>query len=170
MKFNKILSKVLLAGSFFMSWHSAIAAEFTCPTPESLKDFKGFYIEYPISMDVQTMQPYNWMVAKLGHKENERVVSSFLITPIVTADNEYPNDAALKMLDNFDSQADYKDCERITKSLELCGCIFLNKNDGSILTFMRANYAKNEPIDPENNIKFSAKMMQKFYRIKNNVK
>lgn len=152
----KLINALVGGGIFFFS-HIVMAKTFDCPSLDELKSFNGFSVEYPMSIDIQTQEPNQWLVAQLEQKK-DNVTDVLVISPVVTQQNEYPLDAALRMIDHLQPYKESKDCD---KDLRICICYYWNPDDGSFASFVHSADSTRNQINPLANIQIANTMWQK---------
>ncbi len=157
MKFKNFLKHLTISSGLLLLSPLLIAKTFTCPSLDELKGFEGFYVEYPMSIDIQTQEPNKWLVAQLEQKK-DGALDALIISPVIAEQNEYPNDAALRMIDYLQPYKKSNDC---VKELQLCICYYWNPDDGSFASFVHSGDIKRNQLNPLATIQIASTMWQK---------
>jgi hypothetical protein len=162
MKPNTILRKTFTIGCLFLFSHMLAADDFTCPSIDELRKFSGFYIEYPLSLDVQTQKPNSWLVSQVDIKTLKKgIVNTLTISPVKAQEGEYPSDASAKMIDDLELYENSQHCDdKMIDKGKFCTCLYWIPYDGSLATFVHAEYKRTNNLSPVDNIKMASKAME----------
>lgn len=171
MKFGSFVKKMFFCGGVMMAFF-AHAQDFICPTPAQLKDFSGFFLEYPLSLNAQG-ETNTWLVAEVDAMDMAHgVVNTLLLSPVKTQKDEYPNYAAERMISNLEVYQDKDlafpicDNELFSGEQKFCACAYWVPADESLAIYVHAEQNKGVPSNPLDNITIAAKAMKKMQQLR----
>jgi hypothetical protein len=174
MNFKNIVEKLFIGLGLIVASQMVSAQNFTCPTVEELKNFSGFFFEYPLSLNLQTQVEDSWLVAQINVKDIDHLrntaVDSLIMSPVKPQQGEYPSDASIKMIDNLqtyimkDGDQDVPICENQDGIGQICACAYWAPIDGSLAFYVHVEQNGKKPVNPMENINIAAKAMQTIQR------
>lgn len=167
MKFKCLLSKLSVTTSFLFASHIALAQINACPSIEDLKNFSGFSIEYPTSLDINTQEPLSWLVAQTQIHQKKHLVQSLILSPVKPNQGEYALDAAKNMIDGLEPLSKSLECtNQIAQNTTVCGCAYWNPNDGSVASYISTEYKTKHAPSLATQLKMSTKLMSSMKALK----
>ena len=155
-----------IASALLLASHMVAAQDFSCPTLSELKQFSGFSIEYPLSIDVQNQEANSWLAAQID-VTTKGVVNTFVMSPITTQGDEEPTDVAIQKIDSLElyegktEDEKFPQCDNdMIENTKICACAYWIPADGTFASYVHAEYPSQSHPNPIDNIKIAAKAMQ----------
>lgn len=173
MNLKAFVKKSTLTSALLLASHMVAAQAFTCPTLAELKQFGGFSIEYPLSLDVQSQEPNSWLAAKID-VNTKGVVNTLVFSPIKTQEDEEPIDVATNMIDSlvlYEGKTDdekFPQCDDdMIENAKICACVYWIPADGTLASYVHAKYRRHSQPNPVDNIKVAAIAMRQLQHLPN---
>ena len=156
MKYKQLLTTTILSATLCCLAPIATAKKMYCPSVDSLKEFSGYVIEYPLIMDVQKQEPYSWLVAQYTLSANKETVNLLTVSPVVPQDNESPLDASEKMLEQLQPYpgSPFGDDETYH-------CVYWIPFNGSMALLTHAKIDGDNPVNALNHFKYLQKIINR---------
>ena len=157
-KLLKLISTITLCAVS----HMVSAKLSSCPSIDDLKHVNGFYIEYPLNLDINTKEAQTWLVANTQINPKKRQMQTLIFSPVNPKVGQYPSDAATLMIDGLELLQPNPEClDDQGQKNPVCACIYWNPTDGSLVTFLDTDYRLNHKPDFSEQLKANAKIMSK---------